>query len=179
MFAQRLVRRMLLVDNQVQSELLRRLGIYAMSAVVYFVTVIVIEDSLVYRDRALSTVLIATLDKLIYWVPGLLLLGPIMMYDLLKVTNRFAGPMYSLHREMQRLVEHRSEREIRFRDHDYWNEMATTFNRLREELIELRLGAEAAGGTGQDEEVKEEAGEEEPAKEEPAEEEPIEEAKPE
>lgn len=132
------LRRHLFVDPNVQTELLRRLAIYAVAATVYFVTIVVIEQIMLHRDRAVSDILKSTLDQSIFWLPGLLMLGPLMMYDLLKVTNRFAGPMYSLRCEMRRLVDGKSRRPVRFRKSDHWNEMAISFNALRKEIIELR-----------------------------------------
>lgn len=132
------LRSQLLVDSVVQTELFRRILIYAATAMVYFLTIVVIEETVLHQDRSFGAVLKGTLDQSIFWLPGLLVLVPLMLYDLLKVTHRFTGPMYSLRREMKRLVDGKSKRSIHFRSDDYWNDMASTFNLLREELIELR-----------------------------------------
>lgn len=134
------VRNQLLVDTGVQAALLRRVIVYAMAALVYFLTILVIEETLLYEDRHATDVLRHTLDESIYWLPGLLMLGPLMVYDMLCLTNRFAGPMYSLRRELRRLADNESQRPLRFRDGDYWNDMAQSFNEIREELQRYRDG---------------------------------------
>lgn len=132
------VRNQLFVDTEVQARLLWRISLYAVAAAVYFTVIVAIEQGLLYPDRRWVDVAVATIDDAIFWIPGLFLLGPIMLYDLLKITNRFAGPMYSLSREMRRLVNGEPTRELNFRDGDHWHEMADTFNDLRAEMHRLR-----------------------------------------
>ncbi|MEM9826928.1 MAG: hypothetical protein AAF958_10085 [Planctomycetota bacterium] len=135
---QAFLRRQLFVDGEVQSELLRRVFLYAIGAAVYFLTIVVVEEASVYEDRGVVDVLQSITEQSIYWLPGFIMLTPIMIYDLLKTTNRFAGPVYSLRRELRRLADGESKRPIFFRDGDYWADMATSFNQVREELIERR-----------------------------------------
>jgi hypothetical protein len=133
-----LLRQQLLIDHHVQGSLLRRTAFYSCACAVYFIVILIFTESMSDPDEPLMRAVWRCLDEAIYWAPGLMLLTPVMAYDLLKVTNRFAGPIFRLRREMQRLVDGESELPLAFRNGDYWTEMADIFNEIRDELHELR-----------------------------------------
>ncbi len=62
-----------------------------------------------------------------------LIVLPVILIDLVRQTNRFAGPIHRLQRVMQEAVAGTPVEPIHFRDHDYWQELATTFNQLIEQ----------------------------------------------
>jgi methyl-accepting chemotaxis protein len=74
------------------------------------------------------------------WVA--LILAPIFIYDLFKLTNRFAGPMVRLRREMRNLAEGREVSPIRFRDGDFWQDMAADFNRVVQRVQTLNAAVQ-------------------------------------
>ena len=133
-----LLRHQLLIDRTVQVALLWRTALYSGACAVYFIVILVCTESLSDPDEPLLDALLRCIDDAIYWAPGLMLLVPVMAYDLLRMTNRFAGPVFRLRREMQRLLDEESEYPLSFRDGDYWAELADIFNELRAELHELR-----------------------------------------
>lgn len=75
------------------------------------------------------------------FVLAVLALAPIFIYDMGKLTNRFAGPMLRIRRAMKDLAEGREVAPIKFRDRDFWQELAFDFNRVVERLeaAEARL----------------------------------------
>lgn len=75
---------------------------------------------------------------MIYWVPGFMLLIPIVDCDLLKLANRFAGRFFRPRREMPRLAHDESCALPQFREGDFWLEIADDFNFEREELLRPR-----------------------------------------
>ncbi len=133
-----LLRQQLLIDHGVQGSLLRRTALYSCGCAIYFIVILVFTESMSDPDANFTDAFFRCLDESIYWLPGLMLLTPVVAYDLLKVTNRFAGPVFRLRREMQRLVDGESEYPLSFRDGDYWIEMADVFNEIRDELHKLR-----------------------------------------
>ena len=132
------LRQQLLIDSNVQGSILFRTGLYSAACAVYFIVILVFTESMSSPDRDFADSIWHCLDEAIYWAPGLVLLTPLVAYDMLKLTNRFAGPIFRLRREMQRLASGQSDRPLNFRDGDYWTEMADQFNTIRGELIELR-----------------------------------------
>ena len=59
---------------------------------------------------------------------AVLVLAPIFLRDLCKLTNRFAGPMVRLRRAMRDLAEGRDVAPIQFREGDFWIGLAADFN---------------------------------------------------
>lgn len=58
------------------------------------------------------------------------LLLPLAVYDMLKTSNRIAGPVFRLKRELARLADGESVSDVTFRPGDYWQDLADEFNRL-------------------------------------------------
>lgn len=67
-------------------------------------------------------------------VLAVLVLAPIFLRDLCKLTNRFAGPMVRLRRAMHDLAEGRKVAPVQLRDGDFWKEFAVDFNRVVERV---------------------------------------------
>jgi hypothetical protein len=105
---------------------------------VYFVVIFIFTEPTPYADQTSLQSVLHCLNEVVYWAPGLILMAPIVVYDLLYVTNRFAGPVYRLQREMHKLIDNESTGSLTFRDGDYWMELAVTFNQIRDEMLELR-----------------------------------------
>ncbi|MEM8667635.1 MAG: hypothetical protein AAGG48_08985 [Planctomycetota bacterium] len=133
-----LLRQQLLIDRHVQGCLLWRTALYSTACGLYFFIILIFTEWMSHPDSTFVESLFSCLDESIYWAPGLMLVVPVVAYDLLKLTNRFAGPFFRLRREMKRLVDNDSERPLSFRDGDYWVEIVDDFNTVREELMELR-----------------------------------------
>jgi hypothetical protein len=132
------LRQQLLIDENVQGSLLRRTALYSGACAVYFIVILVFTESMSNPDEPISAGLYRCLDEAIYWAPGLVLLAPVIAYDMLRLSNRFVGPFFRLRREMTRLIDRESIEPLSFRDGDYWIEVADIFNEIRDELIKLR-----------------------------------------
>jgi hypothetical protein len=70
-----------------------------------------------------------------------LLLLPLVVYDLLQVTNRFAGPIFRLRRSMRDLAQGIPVMPIRFRDGDFWQDFASDFNLVAEKARQSASGS--------------------------------------
>lgn len=66
------------------------------------------------------------------------LLLPVFLRDTLKLSNRFAGPMYRLRTALRSLAEKEPAHAINFRTGDFWQEAAADFNIVVDELQTLR-----------------------------------------
>lgn len=134
-------RRQLLNDQKVQGSLLKKAAFYGIACLLYFLVNLIFTKALSHREIGFAHAIGDCLTESIYWIPGLLLMVPLVAYDMLKQSNRFAGPVYRMRQEMRLLAENKSEQPLTFRDDDYWAEMADEFNVIREELLELRQQA--------------------------------------
>lgn len=74
-------------------------------------------------------------------VLGLLMLTllPAFMLDVIRFSNRFAGPMVRLRRFLRELGEHGETPVLKFRDDDFWGEVAREYNLCRERIVRQRL----------------------------------------
>lgn len=131
-------RQQLLVDRDVQGAVMWRLGMYMGVCVTYFTVIQLFTQSLLHPQVELAELLSHFFDDAVFWLPGLLVLVPVMVLDLLQLTNRFTGPIFSLRREIQALINGKTGRRISFRQSDYWSSMAAQFNAVRDELVRLR-----------------------------------------
>lgn len=127
-----------LVDCEVQSAILFRVAIYGCAISLYFIITLICTQCMSDPERGFMDSLSKCLEDVVYWLPGFLFLAPVAAHDLLKMTNHFAGPIHRLRHEMQLLIDDKSERPLAFRDEDYWNDISTTYNQLRGELLRLR-----------------------------------------
>ena len=76
-----------------------------------------------------------------YLAPGVIastLLLPVFVFDMLRATNRIAGPVYRLRNELKKLASGQDVRELRFRDGDSFNGLAEDFNALAQQVMDER-----------------------------------------
>ena len=66
------------------------------------------------------------------------LLLPILLLDVLIITNRFAGPLYRLRRSMRALAAGEHVQPVVFRDGDFWHDVADEFNAVAAYVDELK-----------------------------------------
>lgn len=131
-------RSQLMIDAHVQLAILQRVALYTAACAIYFMVVLFYCESAEFGHESVSRTLRQCLDVVACWAPGVTLMLPIIAYDILIFSNRIAGPMFRLRREMQRLVDQQSDQPIELRDNDYWPEIATLFNQIQAEILELR-----------------------------------------
>jgi hypothetical protein len=154
------IRKRLFIDATVQGAIIRRLGVYLCSAIVFMVLPSAIARTYLEPDRLFLVHLGNVLTE--YWplLLTLIALLPFVLYDTLKLSNRFAGPIFRLRRHLQQFNNGEAVPRIKFRDGDYWPDLAILVNALieRVRVAEERAaaagpvtnGARAPGGTDQE-----------------------------
>lgn len=140
-------RQVLVTDHAVQGALLVRLAFYGASGVLYFSIIELLDVVLSDPAQSRGEILWNFIGQAIYWAPGLFVLMPIFAYDLLRFSNGFTGPVLRLRREMKALTLGADREPIEFRAEDYWQEMASEYNLLRDQVNQLRNQLEAAKQT--------------------------------
>ena len=142
------LRRQWYVDSNVQRDLILRF-VYYWAASMLFLTLPIALVSCVLNPT-LSFLTHATNVFLIHW-PVLITLSmmvPFLVNDITKFSNRFAGPVFRLRRELERFAQTGEMAEIQFREGDFWPDLAEGINHLSARVKELeRQLAEARGDT--------------------------------
>jgi hypothetical protein len=60
---------------------------------------------------------------------------PVFVMDTIKISHRFAGPIYSLRRTMREVADGQPPRKLKFREGDFWRELADDYNAMIARLV--------------------------------------------
>jgi nitrogen fixation/metabolism regulation signal transduction histidine kinase len=127
----------LFIDPQVQGRLLCRVVLYWCMAVAIMGTLAAVQVAIESRHAPSSVVINRTLLAFGPSLIAAVLLLPVVLFDALRFSNKFAGPMHRLRREVKRLADGDSYTPIDFRKGDFWYDLAQEFNRLADKLERL------------------------------------------
>ena len=130
MAEKKFVRKRLWVDPKVQGTLILRVVLYWVVCLVTLTLMLLCWRIVTGPARPFYTHFD---DMWFHYGPALvasLLLLPLMILDMLRVSNRFAGPLFRLRRSMRALARGEDVRPISFREGDFWVEVAHEFNAL-------------------------------------------------
>ncbi|MGI9457346.1 MAG: hypothetical protein ACR2NU_12350 [Aeoliella sp.] len=127
-------RKRLMVDPKLQIAVLCRVTMYWLVAVTVLCLMaavqVVLTDSAVGYELLANRVMIAFGPALIASVIAL----PLLLFDCVRFTNKFAGPMHRLRREVKQLADTGKAEPMDFRKGDFWYDLAVQFNRLAERM---------------------------------------------
>jgi hypothetical protein len=132
------LRKRLFVDPKVQGALVGR-------AVLYWVVCLVTITLMLLCWRVITgpaRLFYMHFDEMwFHYGPAMvasLLLLPLVIIDVIRTSNRFAGPMLRLRRAMRAVARGESVEPLEFRNADYWHEFASEFNDLLRYLEQLK-----------------------------------------
>ncbi len=128
MSANKFRRKQIFVDPKVQGALVFRI-------IAYWVVCVVTISVMLLCWRMITgpaRMPLAHLDDLWFQLaPPLIasfILLPLVVYDIVKISNRFTGPLLRLRRNMRALAEGEQVKPIHFREGDFWKDLAEDFN---------------------------------------------------
>jgi len=137
-------RKRLIADLQVQGALAVRAVLYWLLCLVTIGTLMLVAQLLAAPLTPMNQQLAELWSHFRPMALTSLLLLPIVLFDLLLLTNRFAGPVFRLRRAMHDLAQGKSVRPIRFRKGDFWPQVGNDFN-----IIAGRLRQADASSAGE------------------------------
>jgi hypothetical protein len=139
-------RRQLFVDSTLQGALLTRCVFYwGMCLAAVFMSLLC-WDAIIGPTRLFPARVEGTWYR---YAPALLFvaaLTPIMAFDFLKLSNRFAGPMVRLRRTMRDLSQGERVEPVVLRRNDFWRDFADEFNAVVLRVRKLEADLAAARG---------------------------------
>ena len=142
------------IDSNVQGALARRIVFHwlAFMAVAFFVSFILQVLSNPFRPISAHLT-----DVWFTHGPFLLVmffLLPIFVMDSIKLSHRFAGPIFALRRAVREIAAGQAPRKLKFRRRDFWQDLAVDYNTML-----TQLGAfEGQEGTSQTADEKQQVG---------------------
>ncbi|MEO1616031.1 MAG: hypothetical protein AAFV88_09295 [Planctomycetota bacterium] len=126
-----------LIDSEVQGSLLRRVALHWILFFICNTIALTFWMRLFEQpDGGMSESFAATFRRFLPFFVITAALIPAFVWDTLKLSHRFAGPISRLRGTLRDLKEGRSVQPLKFRDSDFWQEIAGNFNdvlRLRDE----------------------------------------------
>lgn len=128
-------RKRYLVDNEVQLSLVKRMIVHWLLFVALFMgLVIAVESGFRGPGTSIAEIVQQTLEK--YAMPLIIMVAlmPAFLYDAIKLSNRFVGPIYRLKKGLSSLAKCQETPELKFRKGDFWGELADDFNNVAKRL---------------------------------------------
>ncbi len=142
--SQRPFRKQLLVDRRVQGALMLRTASYWLYCLLTLTLMTLCWRIAVTEPQPFQSHLHALKVDFAPAAIGSLLLLPIVLVDVLRLSNRFTGPMFRVRRMMKQLAEGETIPPLAFRDGDFWSEFAGDFNAVAKRLQALEAQAAEA-----------------------------------
>lgn len=133
------------VDPQVQGALWRRLVLHWLAFTSVAAALVVGLEWMSDPFQQVGAVIVSA-----WWTysPLLLVLAcllPVFIFDSIRLSHRFAGPVFRLRKVMKELAQGTIPARVEFRENDFWREMATDVNRVIEQMEDASVAREPVG----------------------------------
>ncbi|NLX95828.1 MAG: hypothetical protein GXY83_06600 [Rhodopirellula sp.] len=130
-------RKQLFVDAKVQGALVLRVVLYWIVCLITITLMLLCWRILTGPARIFYTHFD---DMWFHYGPAMvasLVLLPLVIVDVVRLSNRFVGPLFRLRRSMRELARGEAVRPIQFREGDFWKEFGDEFNSVLARMHEL------------------------------------------
>lgn len=125
-----MMRRRIWIDNLVQGGLVNRIVIYWVSILAYFAIGQLVFQWIDRPELSFEEHCGALVGTFGFWLPGLVLLLPLIIFDIVKLSHRFAGPIYRLKKFLDSVDTGKEKGQLWFRDGDFWSELVEPINHI-------------------------------------------------
>jgi nitrogen fixation/metabolism regulation signal transduction histidine kinase len=131
------------IDPKVQGALIRRL-------IIHWVAFLLVASLVSFCLQVLSNPFRSMGEHVqqLWWTHGpfllvMVFLLPVFVLDTVKLSHRFAGPIYRMRKVIREIAEGNPPPRLKFRDFDFWHGLADDFNQMVDRLAESRDRAPA------------------------------------
>lgn len=134
-------RQLTYVDRKVQGTLAKRLIIHWC---LFFLVVTFFSLAIEWLSDPFTTfhnLLTQAWDNHSPFLLVTLVLVPVFIYDAMRLSGRFAGPVFRLRRTIRKITETGRPVKLRFRKDDFWKDLAVDFDRMVMRLIQSHATA--------------------------------------
>ena len=125
------------IDFNVQGVLVGRILLYWFGVALYFGISLSCYQWMEYPDLTTGEHAQAIFEQIWPCLPSYILLLPLVIFDMVRLSNRFVGPVYRLRMHLGRLNANASTYALNFRDDDYWQQLAEPINQLQRTILSL------------------------------------------
>ena len=132
------------IDSSVQGGLIKRILFHwVMFFVVTVIAVVGLKTLLGDPSQTMAARLQAEVGELVMLAIIFAAIFPAFMLDTIRFSNRFVGPVTRLRRHLQELGTTGETTDIKFRDNDFWQEIANEFNAVNDLVREKQNDSSA------------------------------------
>jgi hypothetical protein len=129
-------RSLFLIDHEVQGALMMRAAFYWLFCLLSIGLMLVCWNIYTGPPRRFVEIFLDIYHRYGPAMIASLILLPIVMMDVARMSNRFVGPVVRLRAALKDVAEGRPAQPLNFRDQDFWRELATDFNRAAGRLVQ-------------------------------------------
>jgi hypothetical protein len=127
------------IDNYIQGVLVGRIFIYWLATILYFGVGIAVSQYCDHPHWTFTEHLQAWISKVSPWVPSILLLLPLVLFDFVRTTHAFAGPVRRVAIQLNNLLHNPNSTPLVLRRDDYWQEVVDPVNQLQNQILSLHM----------------------------------------
>ena len=131
------MRQQVWIDQHVQGVLVGRVLLYWSGLLIYFVLSVGCYHWWQNPEWTLTEHLWGMFDQIGPCLPTLFVLLPLIIFDIVRLSNRFAGPIYRLRKHLGELSQDSQTAPLHFRDDDYWQQLADPINLMQQKMLVL------------------------------------------
>lgn len=125
------------IDRHVQGVLVGRILLYWFGMLLYFGLSIVCYQWWQFPEWTIAEHGQALFEQVWPSLPSLILILPLVVFDVVRLSHRFVGPVYRLREHLTKLNANSKTSPLHFRDDDYWQQLAQPINTLQERILTL------------------------------------------
>ncbi len=132
------IRQRVWVDHSVQGALIGRVVLYWLFGLIYLGLGSACFQFCQHPEWSVTEHIRGLLSQCGPWLPCLILIMPLVIFDVVRLSNLFAGPIYRLRRHLLALADNPERPPLTFREDDYWHNLVEPVNKLQTQILELR-----------------------------------------
>jgi hypothetical protein len=126
------------VDCRVQGVLIGRIILYWALALMYVGLGSACFQYYQHPDRSFGGHASQLFTQIWPWLPSVILFLPLVVFDVVRLSSLFVGPVYRLRNHLIELNDDPGCRPLNFREEDYWQDLVEPVHCLQAEILNLR-----------------------------------------
>ncbi len=124
------------IDRNVQGILLERIVIYWVASLILLGGTVLCDQWWRNPDGNFGQHASEFFGQVWPWLPSVFLLMPLVLFDVVRLSHQFVGPIYRLRNHLHNLQDDIDTDPVSFRDSDYWQDVVGPINWLQAQLQE-------------------------------------------
>ncbi len=130
-------RKRIWIDPSVQGVLVGRILIYWTAAILYFSIAVGLSHYFENPQWSFSQLAHAWLETVGPWIPSAVLMMPLVVYDVIRLSHQFVGPVHRAKNQLRRIAQSPNCTPFVLRTDDYWSELIEPINNVQNHILSL------------------------------------------